>query len=273
MRYLLILFIILSFAGCKKQVADFNDSFNVIEKNLALVNKYNKVKEEIGAIREKIEDYNKELLEEGDMEIEESIPQATSTPAPAEELIIPDTFDLPVKFAPQSPFAVWDDLHNEACEEAAMIIAEKYLKNENLDKQIMEDEIQELIKWEEEQGYTIDVTAAETVEILEDYFGLKAEVTNEVTVERIKQELVLGKIVITPHAGRQLGNPYYRQPGPVYHFLIIRGWIGDEFITNDPGTKRGEGYKYKFEKLIETVHDWNGGEVEAGERVMVIVYR
>ena len=37
---------------------------------------------------------------------------------------------------------------------------------------------------------------------------------------QIKEFLMAGKLVIVPAAGRQLGNPYYKAPGPVYHMLV-----------------------------------------------------
>jgi len=194
----------------------------------------------------------------------------------------PLTFNLKVPFSPQAPFANWDPLHNEACEEASMIMVAKYFKGEKLDKEIMEAEIQKLVKWEEEKGYSIDLTAKEVKEILDKYFGLKAYVSKEVTTDKIKKELGLGNLIIVPLAGREIPNPYYRQPGPLYHMLIIRGYDEDEFITNDPGTRRGEAYHYKYGDLLWAVHDWVGGvrvyndprpepEMRKGEKVMVVV--
>lgn len=190
--------------------------------------------------------------------------------------------NYPVAFVPQAPYAVWDQLHKEACEEAAMITAAKYFKAELLTAHTMEQGILNLVKWEEEQGYKIDLTAQEATKILQDYFNLKAEVITDITVSRIKQELLSGKLIIIPAAGRQLGNPYFQTPGPIYHMLVIRGYdeTKGEFITNDVGTKRGEGFRYKYQKLIDAIHDWDhklaeGGmtdeEMEQGHKVMIAV--
>lgn len=195
---------------------------------------------------------------------------------------IPDFLDYPVAFAPQAPYAVWDQLHKEACEEAAMITAAKYFKHEPLTAHTMEQGILDLVKWEEEQGYKIDLNTQEATRVLEDYFKLKAEVITEVTVGRIKQELLLSKLIIVPAAGRQLGNPYFQTPGPIYHMLVIRGYdeTKGEFITNDVGTKRGERFRYKYQKLIDAIHDWDhqlaeGGmtdeEMEQGRKVIIAV--
>lgn len=195
---------------------------------------------------------------------------------------LPSNFDIEIPFVSQAPFAFWDPLHNEACEEASMIMAAKYFKKEKLDKEIMENEIQKLIQWEEKNGYPIDLTAEQVVEILDKYFGLKGEVSNELTAEKIKSEVASHNLIIVPLAGRLVPNPYYRQPGPLYHMLIIRGFDEDEFITNDPGTKRGEAYRYRYGDLLWAVHDWTGGariykdpqpepDMTKGERVMVII--
>ncbi len=190
--------------------------------------------------------------------------------------------DYPVAFASQAPFANWDELHEEACEEAAMIMAAKYFKKEPITPHIMEQGILNLVKWEENNGFKVDLTTDETAVVLKDYFDLTAEVTTDVLVEKIKKELLAGKLIIAPAAGRQLGNPNFKQPGPIYHMLVIRGYddTKGEFITNDPGTKKGEGYRYKYQKLINAVHDWDhqlaeGGmtneEMEQGRKVMVII--
>jgi hypothetical protein len=193
---------------------------------------------------------------------------------------LPAVFDLKVAFASQAPFANWDYLHNEACEEASMIMAVKYFKGEALDKQIMEDEIQKISKWEGENGYAVDLTAAEVVKVLADYFGMKTVLSWEVTADKIKQELVSGNLIIVPLAGRDIGNPYYRQPGPLYHMLLIRGYDELNFITNDPGTKHGEAYRYTYGDLLWAVHDWQGGvrpadesqiDMKKGKKVMVVV--
>ncbi|OGY45459.1 MAG: hypothetical protein A2744_02110 [Candidatus Buchananbacteria bacterium RIFCSPHIGHO2_01_FULL_44_11] len=173
------------------------------------------------------------------------------------DLTVSETFNQPVSFTSQAPYGVWDELHGEACEEASMIMVAKYFKQQLLDSHIAEQAILDLVEWENDNDYEVDLTAAETSEILSQYFGLKSELIYDVTAERIKKELAQGKLIIVPAAGRQLGNPYFQTPGPIYHMLVITGYDQDEFITNDPGTKRGEGFKYKFQTLLGAVADWD----------------
>lgn len=195
---------------------------------------------------------------------------------------IPKFLDYPVAFASQAPYGNWDALHEEACEEAAMIMAVKYFKKEILSPHIMEQEILSIVKWEEENGYQVDVTADEAVSILKNYFVVSAKTTTDVSVENIKKQLLAGQLIVIPAAGRQLGNPNFTGAGPIYHMLVIRGYDESkgEFITNDPGTRKGEGYRYKYQVLINAIHDWNhqlaeGGmtdqEMEQGRKVMIVV--
>jgi hypothetical protein len=190
---------------------------------------------------------------------------------------------LDVPFTPQAPDAIWDDLHNEACEEASMIMADAFFKQYGLTKISAEAAIQKQVAWQTQNGYTYDITAAEVQTILHDYFLLAAEVSADVTVENIIYQLNQGKLVIIPAAGRLLGNPYYRQPGPLYHMMVIRGYDANkkEFITNDPGTRRGENYRYHYAVLLNAIHDWpkegqgkddvTDAEMQAGRKVIVIV--
>ena len=165
-----------------------------------------------------------------------------------------------------------------------MIMAHKYFKDAGLSPHIMEQEILSLIKWETDQGYSVDVTAVETATILHDHFGLSATVVTDVSTDMIKRKLSAGKLIIVPAAGRELDNPFFTSPGPIYHMLVIRGYdeSSGEFITNDPGTKRGEGYRYRYQTLLSAVHDWDqsradGGmtdeEMAQGRKVMIVVSR
>lgn len=201
---------------------------------------------------------------------------------PVSSQSLPPSYQLAVTFAQQAPFGNWDALHEEACEEASMIMADKFYKSQPLDESIMETEIQKLIKWENNKGYQVDLTADEAVSVLQIYFGLKAELSSDVTAEHIKTEIFKGHLIIIPAAGRLLGNPNFKGAGPIYHMLVVKGWNDKEFITNDPGTRKGNGYRYSYNTLLNAVHDWdpvlaeNGmtdEEMAQGRKVIIIVSR
>ncbi|MBI3290883.1 C39 family peptidase [Candidatus Falkowbacteria bacterium] len=209
---------------------------------------------------------------------EEPRMEDTSQSGPEE----PDFLDTKVGFASQAPFGVWDEFHEETCEEAAMIMVVNHFLGEEINAHIMEQALLKIDKWHKQNGYKVDLTAREVKENLKNYFGFESELITEVTAARIKKELLAGKLIIVPAAGRELGNPYFTPPGPIYHMLVIRGYDAErgEFITNDPGTKRGEAYRYKYNRLIGAIHDWDHSlaidgmtdeEIAQGGKIMISV--
>ncbi len=180
---------------------------------------------------------------------------------------------LPVPFMVQAPYANWEMPYQEACEEASIIMVAEYLqgnKNMRLTAEQADKSILELVEWGKNKGYQVDLTAAEVVMILADKYQIKAQAV-PYNPEIIKQEINAKRPVIIPAAGQELGNPYFTQPGPLYHMLVIKGYEADEFIVNDPGTKRGESYRYSQSALAGAVHDWNGGIVSQGDSLMIIL--
>lgn len=197
---------------------------------------------------------------------------------------VPAQLQWPVLFASQAPLANWDALHEEACEEASMIMVVKYFRKLPLDKNIMEDEIQRLIKWETDNGYGVDLNAAEITKVMADYFNFKnVKASRQVNVDQMKYELAKGNLIIIPAAGRDLHNPNFKAPGPIYHMLVVKGYNATQFITNDPGTRKGNGYRYDYATIIGAIHDWNQvldqqdgmteDEMRQGEKVIIVVGR
>ena len=179
-----------------------------------------------------------------------------------------------VPFTPQAPFALWDQLHEEACEEASVLMVLKYFRGERIaSPEDAESAIQSLVRRSSELGFPVDLTAEQTrTLILDQDPSLKVDLLRNPSVEALKDDLVRGALIVVPAAGRELRNPYFRRPGPRYHMLVLRGYTADGYvITNDPGTKRGEQFVYRWERLMEAMHDWNNGEVETGAKVAIVV--
>ena len=205
--------------------------------------------------------------------------QPSSAPAlngqPSIITSLPPSINLGVPFTPQAPFANWDEVHEEACEEASLLMVARYKKGGTIDSPSdAEQELFKLVDFENKIfGYYKDTTAEETARVGREYYGFKkTRVIYEFTVDTIKRELAAGNPIIVPAAGRELGNPYFTSPGPLYHMLVIRGYTSDgKFITNDPGTRRGEEYTYKFDILMNAIHDWNGGDVVNGKKVIIVL--
>lgn len=187
-----------------------------------------------------------------------------------------DEVNLKVPFVLQAPFAVWDALHDEACEEASVIMVDAFLKKKkSFTKQEMEDAIQKVVAWQKQKfGFFEDTTVEETAVILKEYLGVaNTQAVYDITIDDIKKELAAGRPVIVPAAGKLLFNPNFRGGGPDYHMLVIKGYTKNGyFITNDPGTKRGADYIYKIDLLYKAIHDWvPGGNVLDGRKAMIVV--
>jgi len=206
----------------------------------------------------------------------------TLTPRPSSPSTNPTTpptggLLLKVPFTPQAPTGNWDELHNEACEEASAIMADAYFSGDTRTKipaTEVEAQITALTNWEQSRfGYFLDTTVAETAEMIRSFYNLNAVVVENYTEKDIKDALNANKIVITSVNGRLIGNPYYKQPGPIYHMLVVRGYTATQLITNDPGTRNGENYKYSFATLKNAPADWNHATntIDENKSLMIVV--
>lgn len=207
-------------------------------------------------------------------------PEAKEEVPVREEEILPARFKLEVPFTSQAPFAIWDDNHNNACEEAAILIVHFYhsksrsdLEATKITPEIADKEILEMIEFQRKnwKGH-YDLEASEVAKLARDFYNYKnTKVIYNIFIEDIKREIFNGNPVILPSAGRELGNPYYRRPGPLYHMLVAIGYDEDEIITNDPGTKRGKNFSYRYNILLNALHEWNGGDIQNGKSAMIIL--
>ena len=202
-------------------------------------------------------------------------PPPFSSILPATNYIPSLEINLAVPFTVQAPNANWDEIHQEFCEEASILMAASYIKGWDIpDASTADRKMFEIKTFEEERfGYYKDTTAEETATIIHEFYGIeKVKVVYDPTIGDIKKALSEKRVIIAPAAGRQLGNPYFRQPGPLYHALVIKGYTKEgSFITNDPGTRRGVDFIYNPDVLMNAIHDWNGGDVENGRKVVIIV--
>jgi len=189
-------------------------------------------------------------------------------------IVLPAEFNLSVPFTTQSPFAEWTEQDNESCEEAAILIVHYYWQGKTFTKEIAKKELQKIIDFEMDYfGFYKDTDAEQTAELARKMWGYKkVDVIWQPSLEDIKRQVYAGRPVIVPTAGRELNNPNFRRPGPLYHMLVIRGWNKKNIITNDPGTRHGENFQYPYDVLYGAIHDWNGGDIYHGKKVMIVFY-
>ncbi len=191
------------------------------------------------------------------------------------EYQLPSSVLVDVPFSPQAPFGVWDDVHEEACEEMSLIMVKYYLDGNILTPAIAEKEIQDMKKFQLKQyGHYKDSSMEELVKIAEEYYGIRdLKVVYDFDEHEIKKQLARKKPIIVPTAGRRLGNPNFTHPGPLYHNLVLIGYNKNNIITNDPGTRKGKQYPYSVDILYSAIHDFEESKekIEQGRKAMIIL--
>ena len=160
-----------------------------------------------------------------------------------------------VPFFAQAPRGKWKDpLFQNGCEEASVLMAMEWIRGGKIgDPKSIEEKMRAMESFENTAlGNSTDTDLYDVKKIFEEYFGYHSiSVESHVKLDAIKDALHQGGIVLAPTFGRALGNPYFTQPGPITHMVLIKGYDSakKQFIVNDPGTRRGESYRYDEDVL------------------------
>ena len=192
---------------------------------------------------------------------------------------LPSSWLIPdVPFTVQAPFAEWNDpIFQDACEEASMVMAEAWVTGTVLTKESAKKNIQALAVFQKKKfGHSMDTSIQDTASLLDEYLHVFGMVRTGIEKDDIKRALSENRLVIVPTDGRKLKNPNFKQPGPPRHMLVIIGYdtATQEFITNDPGTRKGEGYRYPEDVLYGAILDYPTGKhapVTSTDKVMLTV--
>lgn len=171
-----------------------------------------------------------------------------------------------VPFIVQAPLGNWDNpIFQDGCEEASIIMAmgwingiQKFSADEGIKR------IEDIVKFEDNTfGFNADTDLSDVEKIFRQHFSYqKIDVRKDIKVQDLINELENGNIILIPAFGQALGNPNFTRPGPIAHMLVVVGYdnMAKEFITNDPGTKRGEGFRYKENVLYDAIWQYPSGK-------------
>jgi hypothetical protein len=186
----------------------------------------------------------------------------------------PLEINLDVPFFPQAPDADWGMPWQEACEEAAVLLAYYYATDQSPTKEEFKADIQKLVEWQIENFGSYEHTDIEqTGEMLKEVFKFSNfQVFSTPSVEDLKKELAQGHPIVAPFAGRQLGNPFYSGEGPLYHMMVLKGYDEKHFITNDVGTKRGHNFIYPYDVIMSAMHEWHDEDINLGAKKVIVMY-
>ena len=186
---------------------------------------------------------------------------------------LPSEINLNVPFFSQAPDADWGMPWQEACEEAAVLLAYYYATNQSPTKEEFKTDVRQLVDWQiENYGDYEHTNVEQTAEMLKEVFKFSNfQVFSTSSVEDLKKELAQGHSIVAPFAGRQLGNPFYSAEGPYYHMMVIKGYDEEHFITNDVGTKRGENFIYPYETIMSAMHEWHNTDIYRGDKKVIVL--
>lgn len=183
---------------------------------------------------------------------------------------------LAMPFYSQAPNGNWDAVHEEMCEEASLLNAGLYLQGKKLSAADYDRELLKLKDLGDETvGTWVSTTIADTKKLSDAYFGqsLKSKIIDNPTIAEIEAEVAADHPVIVPLAGREVGNPNYTPPGPIYHMLVVKGYDEKFFITNDVGTRKGDSYVFTKKIIMDKMHDWNEKDIHLGVKKILVLYK
>ncbi len=190
---------------------------------------------------------------------------------------LPDELNLDVPFTIQAPEQNWDMPYEEACEEASITMVDAYYhgQTDRLPIDLAKRTILDLVDYENKTfGDFKHTTVAQTGKMAMDFFKLPDARSIPVkSANDIKRLLANGFPVIVPAAGRELGNPNFKTPGPIYHMFVIKGYTKDGmFITDEPGTRKGHDFVYSYDTVMNAMHDYDATDMDKGAKVVLILF-
>ncbi len=188
---------------------------------------------------------------------------------------VPDSFSLDIPFTPQAPFGNWAG--NENCEETSLTMANAYLNGDTrkeLPATEAQQQIQRALDWENENlGHNADTGADETAKMAKEVFNLKSTKIFNYSDIDLKRAISKHNVVLLMINAPTLDSGQYPVGGGAgYHVVVLRGYNGDTFYINDPGTTGGENKAYSFDTIKKAAADWSG-RVDFSRKVALVLYK
>ncbi len=193
-----------------------------------------------------------------------------------EEVEIVKDINLDIPFTSQAPTTNWDEPFQNACEEASILMVDYYYANEELpSNEEIEIILLDMVEWQENNWKEhSNLPIIKVADLVKELFGYSTEIIQDLNEEKIESYLDNGYPIIVPANGKLLDNPNFRNGGPEYHMLVIKGYVDDKYITNDPGTRNGFEFIYTKENLLESIADWDNekSHADTGLKNGLIIY-
>ncbi|MDD4785392.1 MAG: C39 family peptidase [Candidatus Shapirobacteria bacterium] len=214
------------------------------------------------------------------------IEEVKETVAPKPTVILetglPNKHLIKTAFVPQAPEKNWDQPWQDACEEASLLTVDFYYKNlANVSVETSKDAILKMINFEDTKNYTHDMTINQMALVGEDYLTYQSKIIENPTITELKEYLTQDIPIIVTASGKTLyqENKHFKSGGPYYHSLVILGYDDDknQFTVHDVGTQFGAYFKYSYNLLMESIHDFPESgkkeDINNGEKRVLILLK
>lgn len=173
---------------------------------------------------------------------------------------LPNKHLIKTAFVPQAPEKNWDQPWQDACEEASLLTLKYYYQQQTPTIPQLVNEYQQIFSYESNNGMSHDINLQSMSQVASEYLNLNALIIDKPNVEDIKNYLYKDVPVIITANGKTLyqENKNFRSGGPWYHSLVILGYDDNlgKFIVHDVGTQHGAYFKYSYELLMQSIHDF-----------------
>jgi len=185
-------------------------------------------------------------------------------------------------FIQQAPEKNWDEPWQDACEEASLLTVDYFYKNINsVTTEENRDAILKMIEFENTQNFSNDMTISQMVVVAQQYLNYQTKVIDNPTIEDIKKFTSQDIPVIVTANGKILyeENKHFNSGGPYYHSLVILGYDDNkqQFTVHDVGTRAGAYFKYSYNLLMESIHDFPDSnkkeDINNGEKRVLILLK
>lgn len=226
----------------------------------------NKIKQKVTVITQKV-----------DQIVETVAPQPTKIL----ESGLPDKHLIKTAFIPQAPEKIWDQPWQDACEEAAILTAHYYYQNQQPSISQIRDAVLSMINFEDHQHWSKDITLVQMATISSQYLGYKVEVVTDPSLDQLKKYVSQNIPIIVPANGKTLyqENKYFKNNGPWYHNVVILGYddTKSKFIVHDVGTQFGAYFKYSYQLLLDSIHDFPPSlkkeDIDSGQKQVLLLIK
>lgn len=188
--------------------------------------------------------------------------------------IIPSEYDMTnVAFFSQAPYGNRNQPYQDACEEASLLIWQYYLNWATKTKDEYNKDLLAMVELEMEMlWYFESTTIMEMKQIINRRDpSIKASIIEHPSIRDLEREISKNNMAIVPLYGKGLKNPHYALWGPEYHFLVIKGYTTDSFITHDVWTLHWSNRHYNKDLIMKNIHDRNRTDVRKwAPRILIL---